>query len=43
MKEAADKFVDWANSRFESDDADEEVMDTLPKKKRLCWKSLLKH
>ena len=32
VKEAADKFVNWANSRFKSEDAEVEVMDALPEK-----------
>ena len=46
VKEAAEKFVNWANLGFESEDAEVKVMDALPEKRtpkkedyagRLCW------
>lgn len=33
MKEAAEKFVNWANLGFESEDAEVKVMDALPEKR----------
>ena len=41
VKEAADKFVNWANSRFKSEDAEVEVMDALPEKHLKKKKAML--